>query len=324
MGTVCAGFLASQADTQVCLLTRRPERWSLQPEVIDPDGHRFTGTLSRVTAHPQEVIPDADIVLLCLPGFSIESVLQEIRPWLSPRTAVGAIVANTGFFFAAHELLPASQPLFGFQRVPFISRISAYGCQAQLLGYKPLLHVAVEHIADPEPLRLTLEGIFRTPVVLLRNFYEASLSNSNPILHTGRLFTLWQGHEHDTFTAPVLFYDDWTLEASEMILRMDTEFLQLTECLGISQTSISSLLTYYESVDAATLTRKIRSITAFHGILAPMVESAEGWRIDFASRYFIEDFPYGLRFIRDLLRQHHIPAPCIEQVYQWGRSVISS
>lgn len=320
LGTVCAGFLAAQADTEVSLLTRRPDRWSLTPEVTDPDGHCFTGTLARVTADAQEVIPEADIVLLCLPGFSIEPILREIRPWLSPATVVGAIVANTGFFFQAHDLLPATQPLFGFQRVPFISRISAYGHQAHLLGYKPQLHVAIEHLTDPEPLRSTLERLFRTPVALLNNFYEASLSNSNPILHTGRLFTMWQGHEHDLFPAPILFYDDWTLEASEMILHMDAEFMQLTEHLGISQTAIPSLLTYYESVDAASLTHKIRSITAFHGIQAPMVECADDWRIDFTSRYFTEDFPYGLRFIRDLLIQHHIPAPFIEQVYQWGMS----
>lgn len=318
LGSVCTGFLASQPEAQVSLLTRRPEQWSLQPEVIDPDGHCFTGTLSCVTSDAREVIPEADIVLLCLPGFSIEAVLQEIRPWLSPATAVGAIVANTGFFFAAHDLLPASQPLFGFQRVPFISRISTYGHRAQLLGYKPQLHVAIEHADDPALLRLTLEQLFRTPVALLNNFYEVSLSNSNPILHTGRLFTMWRGHEQDTFPAPFLFYDDWTLEASEMIMQMDAEFMQLTGCLDISQTAIPPLLTYYESVDAASLTRKIRTIQAFHGIQAPMTETPDGWRIDFTSRYFIEDFPFGLRFIRDLLRQHHIPAPFIEQVYQWG------
>lgn len=321
LGTVCAAFLASQPDNAVSLLTRHPERWSSQPEAVDPDGRRFTGVLSLITSDPSVVIPQADIVLLCLPGFSIEPLLLDIRPWLSPSTAVGAIVANTGFFFSAHRLLPASQPLFGFQRVPFISRITAYGSQAQLLGYKPQLHVAIEHPADPKPLRSTLEQLFYTPVALLNNYYEASLSNSNPILHTGRLFTMWRGVENATFPAPILFYDGWTLEASEMILHMDAEFMQLTARLGISEASIPSLLTYYESTDAVSLTHKIRSIEAFHGILAPMVESADGWRIDFSSRYFTEDFPYGLRFIHDLLIREHIKAPFIEQVYQWGRGV---
>ena len=323
LGTVCAGFLAAQPDCEVRLLTRQPERWSLQPEVTDPEGHCFTGTLSCITANASEVIPDADIVLLCLPGFSIEPVLREIQPWLSPETAVGAIVANTGFFFVAHDLLQPSQPLFGFQRVPFIARMTSYGHQAQLLGYKPQLHAAIEHLADPEHLRSTLERLLHTPVSLLHNFYEASLSNSNPILHTGRLFTMWQGVEDNTFSAPILFYDEWTLEASEMILRMDAEFMMLTHRLGISQTSIPPLLTYYKSTDAASLTHKMQSINAFHGIQAPMVQTPEGWRIDFNSRYFTEDFPYGLRFIRELLIREQIKAPFIEQVYQWGMSQIT-
>ena len=320
LATVCAGFFAAQKDLMVSVLTRKPESWSLHPEVTDGKGQCFTGELASVTNCPEEVIPQADIVLLCLPGFAIEAVLQQIRPCIKEQTVIGSVVANTGFFFIAHQLLPESQPLFGFQRVPFIARTDIYGKKAQLRGYKPQLNVAIEHTTDPEPLRRSLEMLFQTSVALLNNFFEASLSNSNPILHTGRLYSLWKDWHGEAFTQPLLFYDDWTLDASEMILCMDNELMQLTHRLGVSEYAVPSLLTYYESTDAVSLTQKLRSIEAFHGILAPMRETDDGWVPDFTSRYFTEDFPYGLRFIRDLLQQEQIEAPFIEQVYQWGMS----
>jgi hypothetical protein len=49
-----------------------------------------------------------------------------------------------------------------------------------------------------------------------------------------------------------------------------------------------------------------------------------GWIPDFASRYFTEDFPYGLRFIKELAEQHNIPTPTIDRVYNWGLTAIAN
>lgn len=316
LATVCAGFFAAQESVTVSLLTRKPEAWAPTVEVTDPDGRCFQGTLKQISACPEDVIPQADIILLCLPGFAIEPTLRTILPWLPATTAVGSVVSSTGFFFLAHDLLPAEQPLFGFQRVPFISRVEVYGHRARLMGYKPELSIAVEH--DNPELLPVLESLFRTPLRRLNSFYEASLTNSNPILHTGRLFTLWRNWHGEAIPAPIRFYDEWTDEASACILSMDEELMSLTRLLDISEAAVPSLLTYYESTDASSLTRKIRSITAFHGILAPMRQIPEGYVPDFTSRYFTEDFPFGLRFIRQLLHEHALPCSRVDEVYAWG------
>ena len=91
------------------------------------------------------------------------------------------MVSSSGFFFEAFELLPADNPIFGFQRVPFISRTIEYGRKAELKGYKESLHVAIEHTDAKEHLRIELERLFEKPVTLADNFYEVSLSNSNPL-----------------------------------------------------------------------------------------------------------------------------------------------
>jgi hypothetical protein len=72
------------------------------------------------------------MVILCLPGFAIANELLRIKEYLRPRCKVGSIVASTGFFFMAKELLEKDTPLFGFQRVPYIARLTQYGHSANL------------------------------------------------------------------------------------------------------------------------------------------------------------------------------------------------
>ena len=149
LGHVVAGFLAAHADAEVSLLTRHPERWQQQLSISTPEGATLQGRLSRISSNP----------------LSIREELQLISPYLSPQTAVGSIVCSTGFFFEAFKLLPPQTPLFGFQRVPFISRIKEYGRSANLLGYKPSLHIAIEQTDRKEALRATMQQLFRVPVL---------------------------------------------------------------------------------------------------------------------------------------------------------------
>lgn len=320
LGHVCAGFFAAQDDLQVSLLTTKPERWSQYLEVVDVHGKTYKGKLERISSEPKDVIPESDIILVCLPGFAIHDVLCSIAPYINHQTWVGTVVSSTGFFFEAMKILPNNQPLFGFQRVPFISRIINYGHVAELKGYKDSLSVAVEQTDKKEEVRATLEKLFMTPTKLLDSYYEVSLSNSNPLLHTARLYTMWKdwepgmSYEHNPF-----FYADWTLEASELLIAMDEEFQVLISKLGLKKGCIPTVLDYYESYDAKSLTKKLCSIPAFQGILSPMTVNMFGrFEPDFSSRYFTEDFPYGLRFIVETANTYNILLSSINKVYCWG------
>jgi hypothetical protein len=217
------------------------------------------------------------------------------------------------------ELLPSSQPLFGFQRVPFISRIIEYGHKARLMGYKDSLELAIEQSSNPESLRLVLQQMLRTPIHLLKSHYEVSLSNSNPLLHPSRLYSLWKDwHEGIVYDRIPLFYEEWTEEAAELYINMDNELQALLEQLPVRKGSIATVLDYYESTDAVSLARKLRSIEAFKGILAPMKEVEGGYVPDFHSRYFTEDFPYGLAIVRRLTHEKGVPSPTIDMIYDWG------
>lgn len=320
---VCAGILSSQPEVEVNIFTRKPELWSHQLEVTDSRGKVYNGNLNIISNSPEEALKDCDIVFLCLPGFAIEGTLNCIKPYIG-NAVVGSIVCSTGFFFAAHRILGKDARLFGFQRVPYIARTKEYGHTANLLGYKPQLAIAVENVEDNEAFRQLVETLWVTPVKLLGSHYEVSLTNSNPILHTGRLYSMWKDWDGEVYDHNILFYKEWTNEASQMLIDMDAEFMQLLDVLPVTKGAIPSLLEYYESQDAESLTRKITSIPAFQNITSPMKEVVGGWVPDFESRYFTEDFPYGLKYIWQLAHEKNIPCPNVDLVYEWGMSKISN
>lgn len=322
LGTVCAGIFAS-LGIKVNILTNHPDKWERHIKVYDPNGICFNGDLNLISDNPEECVSISDVILLCLPGFLIEESLHKIQPYLRNNTIVGSIVSSTGFFFFAKKILSNHIPIFGFQRVPFIARLKEYGHTGDLLGYKPEIKVAIENTNDKERIRKILQTIFKTNTTLLASYYEAALTNSNPILHTGRLYTMFRDFDGNPYPNLKYFYEEWDDEASQCLIEMDSEFLKLIKTLDLREGAVMPLLEYYESYDASSLTEKIKSIPAFKGISAPMIKTAEGWIPDFKSRYFTEDFPFGLRFIKNLCEQYSIDTPKINEVYKWGMGHIN-
>ncbi|MCQ2346583.1 MAG: NAD/NADP octopine/nopaline dehydrogenase family protein [Paludibacteraceae bacterium] len=317
LGLVTAGVLAQQDGVEVNLLTSKPSEWSKEIKVSDLNGKLYQGHLHIISDQAEQVIPQSDIILLCVPGFLIEKTLRDIASYITTQ-AVGSIVSSTGFFFRAHEIFDNKTALFGFQRVPYIARVAEYGHTAQLLGYKTQLYMAIENL--PDSFATQWGTWLNTPVAALHNYLEAALTNSNPLLHPSRLYGMW----HDwtpaiSYPTQTKFYADWDELSAETYIACDNEFQTLTRVLGIH---IPSVLEYYESHDAASLMNKLRSIEAFKMILAPMKQTESGWVPDFESRYFTEDFPFGLQLVKDLALQHDIVTPTIDRVLTWGKQLI--
>ncbi len=322
IGHVISGYLAAQGH-RVNILTSRPQLWGDTLTINAVDGRTFMGKLNIVSDNPANVIPQAQIVLFCLPGYANRSELLKIKPHITEGASVGCIFSSTGFFFEALDILPETVCLFGFQRVPFIARTSEYGHSAKLLGYKSEHKIAVERATEEEKRNLQLwwETVLGAPVQLLANYLEASLSNSNPLLHTSRLYTMFRDWEPGiTYPRMILFYEEWTEEAAELYIKMDNELSLLFNHIPVTSGFLPSVLEYYDSYDAVSLRDKLRSIPSFKGIPSPMIEESAGcWTPDFTSRYFTEDFGYSLRYIWELTKQHNISTPYIDAVYEWGQ-----
>ena len=327
LGHVTAGYLSAKGSAEVNILTGHPESWKHSINVLLPDGRRITGDIGVITSDAEEAAGDADVVLLCLPGFAIRQELEKLRGHVRHDAYIGSVFSSTGFFFEAAKTLPEKQPLWGFQRVPFIARTAEYGKSARLLGYKDSFSIAVENVNADERKDFAewVSSAFGRPVHLLKNMYEASLTNSNPILHTSRLYSMFRDwtpgvrYSHD-----ILFYEEWDEPSASLLIKMDQEFFRLLDTLPVTRGYIPTILDYYESHDARSLAAKLSGIAAFKGIPSPMIQEKGGWIPDFNSRYFTEDFPFGLRYIHDLGVRNGVCMPETEKVFSWGTSMISS
>ena len=324
LGHVIAGWSAAKAKGQVSVYTGRPGEWASDIVVDTPEGDTLTGHIFKVSDDPREVVSPADVVLFCYPGYLIESTLKRLKPFFRKDAFIGSVFSSTGFFFDAREVLAPDQPLWGFQRVPFIARVGEYGQSAHLLGYKSELKVAVENVPTEEKLSFVefLSEWFERKVTLLNNYFEASLSNSNPLLHPAVLYDMFAGDK--VYDRKIYLYREWSESAAELLIKMDEEFFRLLEVLPVRRGFLPTILDYYESKDAASLAAKLRSIPAFQNLEAPMKQGPTGWVPDYSSRYFSEDFPYGLKLICTLAHEKGVPVPTLDRVLEWGMSRIQT
>lgn len=319
LGHVISGVLAEKGLT-VSLLTGRPKKWATDITITLPDHTIKRGRLARISSDPAMVITDADYVIFCLPGFLIAQTLRKISPYLKESTVIGSVVSSNGFFWMAKHILPRSNTYFGLQRVPFIARVKEYGLSAELKGFKKLLKVAVSNKDRESEVRANLELFFGTPLELLNSFWPATLTNSNPLLHTARLFVLFKNYVPGTiYEVEPLFYEQWDNESSELLISCDEEFQRIISFLPVRQGDIPSIKQYYEANDALSLTKKLQSIEAFKGIRLQMKKVEGGYVPDWNNRYFTEDIPYGLLIIKDFAEFLDIPVPNIDKILLWAQ-----
>ena len=324
LGHVIAGVCSSKG-VKTNILTDRPGNWSKELVISDNHNRKYIGQLNIITDNPSLVIPDSDIIILCLPGNLIEKHIKRIESYVRKDCYVGSIVSSSGFFWIARSILGENSNLFGFQRVPFISRILEYGKSAKITGYKAIHKMAFSKNVKPNnELRDFFEFILETKIVTLSNYLEAALTNSNPILHPSRMYSLFKDRNKDTIIEKeYLFYEEWSLDSSEILIHADTEFENTVKLLPIDKTQMPSLLEYYECRNAVELTAKIRSIEAFKGIKVPMLSVENGYIPDLKNRYFIEDIPYGILIIKSLGILLNQRTPTIDTLIFWAQNVLN-
>lgn len=93
LGHVCTGVIASHKDVELNILSGHPESWQQTITVTDINDKQFVANINRISSNPEEVAKNQDIILLCLPGYMIESTLRKIKPYVG-KAAVGSVVSS--------------------------------------------------------------------------------------------------------------------------------------------------------------------------------------------------------------------------------------
>ncbi len=314
-------------EYSVSLYTRHPEQYSGILKCNDIEhGLSFNSKLDCISSDPKTAASDANLVLIALPHFAVEQAFLSISPFVSQNAYIGVVPGYGGCEFYFDKYFKKGCSLFGFQRVPFITRLKHYGKEVDILSWKPYSIIAAQHPEKTYGACKLIENCgFATKKA--SNFLSIALAPTNPILHTSRLFQLFGMYSSDhVFEQKLKLYVGWTDYTSEIMLSMDAELHKMLDSIPeYDTTEIRPLSEHYESPTVHDLTKKINSIPSFQTIYAPMIDApnGSGYVVDTSSRLFTEDFPFGLAIIRADCQLCGIETPSIDKVLSWYANYVN-
>lgn len=321
LGHAFAAVLGSRDELSIRILTRKPEKWSNFISGEDENNLKVTGKVDKISNKAEDVIPKTDLVLISLPCFAREEALKTIAPHLSNNTIIGCMPGNGNFELQANKYLPLKKKnitIFGSLRIPYICRTGEYGKHVRFFK-KSEIQIVASNKSTYHCIKTFFETYASIKVTPINSFLELVLCNSNPILHPARLFDLFASPDKKIYPKEIPFYEDWSINASDILIQMDHELFNLINIIPLDLSGVKTLLKHYESTDSQSLTKKINSIKAFKGIMSPMVSDGKMWKADFESRYFTEDIPFGLLLIKSLAEIYNIKTPWIDEVIYWAQ-----
>lgn len=322
---MCAEF--ANHGHEVSLLTSKPGRFREVLSVWNEDEKReYSGKLQRISDCAAEVLPGAQVVVVTLPAFLMPAFAQSSLSYMAPGTILVVMPGYGGAEFIFQKHMQKGVFLVGFQRVPAVYRLIEYGRISKLSGRRAELLYAAMPNHVPDSVHSTLETVFSMPCRKLPNFLSVTLTPSNPILHTTRLYALFHTLSPDaTLEENPCFYSDWDDLSSDWLIRCDAELQQLLQYFPqLDLQNVRSLREHYESPDVPSMTRKLRSIASLGGIRSPMVETGGRFAVDWNSRYFKADFPYGLAIIKGIAVLCGMDTPNIDTVLSWYAQAVGA
>lgn len=314
----------AESGHKVTVFTSTPELFDLHLEIVDEHGViTHEGTILGATDDAEIAFRHAELILVTVPANGMEAAAQSVYAHSDKKAVIGVVPGNGGSECAFRRCIERGNVFFNIERVPAIARLIQKGKTVRSTGYRSELRVAALPGREAARCADLISGIFHIPAKTVPCLLNLTLTPSNPILHTSRLFCLFQDwREGRTYPAVPLFYEDWDDASSELLLRMDEETQRVCRALPeLDLTHVISLKKHYQAKTAEAMSRKIRSIPAFHGLRAPILTVDGGLVPDLHSRYFTADFSFGLHIFQQVAQFAEVPTPCMDRVMNWYRKI---
>ncbi len=324
VGTQFAVHCAAKGHI-VTIFSSKPQKLCKTMNIVNPAGDVIlSGEMSNITSSEPLAFANADLIFITVPAFAMNDCAKKIIPHLKSDAMICLVPGTGGAEFAFKKALEKNAVIFGLQRVPSVARLTEYGKSVCASGYRSELFCAAIPSAYGDTAAKIITDIFDMPCTPMPNYLNVTLTPSNPILHTTRLCTLFKDYHNGIFYDKVpLFYEEWSDESSELLLRCDNEVQNICNALDALDLSyVKSLKLHYESNTAEQLTQKISSINSFKGLLSPCIQTENGFVPDFSSRYFTADFPYGLSILVQISQILQLDCPYMKRTLDWYYGIV--
>lgn len=341
--------LLSRAGHIVSLLTSRPGEWShevsVQHQSIYGDIHAvYSGRLEKVTDLASDVIPQADIIILCMPVSKYRVALHNVAPFIvrNKDVYVGTIYGQGGFTWMVDEI----KIRFNIQNIitfavglaPWICRTKKYGSIGITYGSKEVNVAAVSpatHFSNLNDIFLKdlcerpfKKGAFRQA----DNFLSLTLSVDNQIIHPTRCYGLflkyggqWNNEEEIPF-----FYRDYDQLSADILRDVDNDYSRIRNMIKAqyARKDFQYMLDYlnlerlsYNSANT-DIRESFRSSVTLGAIKPPTVKKENGgFIIDKDHRFFTDDIHYGLCIAKWIAEKLSIDVLAIDRIIEWAQDL---
>ncbi len=341
--------LLSSSGYTVNIMTRKPQQWSknIELQYQSTEGkilQRFYGELNNISANPEKVIPEADVIILCMPVSKYRSVLHQIAPHIKKekKVFVGTVYGQAGFNWMVNEIKKPFKlnevVTFSFGLIPWICRTQEYGKIGITYGVKPMNIAAVE---PPLYFEFLNESIFKKVCLnwfgkgafqQANKFISLTLSVDNQIIHPARCYGLYKkyGGEWNSQEDIPFFYDDFDQYSADVLKKLDSDYSKIRNRIKELNPGIDFpfMLDYLTQDRTTNKTEKITVLESFltsdtlGAIKTPAIQTENGkWKIDTNHRFFTDDIHYGLciaKWFADLLA---LEVPMIDEIIQWAQDL---
>lgn len=317
-------------EHSVYVYTRNSCDWGEEIVAEDISGEQFAGKLQKASDKAEDVVKNAEVIFVTWPTNILNERIDEILPYIDENAWVCLCPGYGGKEFICLPLIEKGVHVFGTQRVFSSTKVIKYGQKVACIDNRPAIQVGAVKKNDLEFCNALLEELFRKKCVPYSNYLNITLTPSNPVLHTSRLYSLFKNYEEGMFyESHFKFYSEWDNASSEVLLRYDEEVQNICRRLtNMDLSGVKSLREHYEiagiqdcNSDSERMTKKIQSLK-FLKDNAPMTLCEKGYIPDLESRYFQEDFVFGLCVIRSFAKILCLETKQMDEILLWFQKLM--
>ncbi len=355
----------SASGHNVNLMTRRPQAWSkvITCELQRPSKKKemttygnvkhpsaeviqaVKGSCEKISSDPADVIPDADVIVLCMPVHQYRDALNRLAPYINrskKETSVGTVYGQAGFNWMVHEVERnyrlENVVTFAIGLIPWICRTMKYGELGANYGTKVVNVAAV----TPRIRFDHLKEIFFDDITVrwhgMGDFYQAcsflslTLSVDNQIIHPCRCYGLWKryGGKWATEDDIPFFYKDFDDVSAECIMRLDADYSKVRDAVRNSfpERKFNFMLDYLtlervtHNSKHANIKDSLKNSPQLALIKTPTVKLNDGtYGLNTDGRFFTDDIPYGVLIARWVGQEFGVETPFIDEIIEWAGSL---
>ena len=333
-------------DYTIDLLTTRPNVWTktITAYTAKSDWEsrgNLVGKINNISSDPKDIVPGADIIMICSPAHTKIGILKQIKPYLKEGALIGSIFGQGGFDFQCQSVLGSDIQtkdftIFSLQYVPFICKAVNYGKDVNIIGPKRTLYATAFPADSVHYVSNVLSQIYFMPCLPVPNFMNLTLCPSNQIIHPGRVtgfFMQYPNKANQVFKLKdvPLLYEGLDQQSADEIQGLDDEIQAIKKAIlkQYPQMDLSQVLPLKERVesmykgqisDNSSLKRVFNTNIGYSRVPFPMIP-VEGQdlkaiapgdvqvRLNHNARFFWEDMPFGLVILKDIGEIVGVPTP---------------